>query len=221
MGSRLLGEWLANPLADRAGIEGRLDAVEEMLRDASLAVRRGEVHALMGANGAGKSTLVKILNGAIPPDAGTIAVGGRQMAIHSPMQARRAGIAYYPKLLVAAPFSPVTGVRFLAAPAGRDPNHGERDDGARAAQRHRRPVPLLTAGAELLGRDGELAALAAADAGEPSRARLLEEVLERQHVLSHGRRDSPGRWPCCRRACGSGRFGRRRPDAPPPRRGAA
>lgn len=29
--------------------------------------------------------------------------------------ARRAGIAYYPKLLVAVPFSPVTGVRFLAA----------------------------------------------------------------------------------------------------------
>src|SRR5207245_9561353 len=30
--------------------------------------------------------------------------------------AARAGIAYYPKLLVAVPFTPVTGVRFLAAP---------------------------------------------------------------------------------------------------------
>ena len=35
------------------------------LRGASLAVRPGEVHALMGANGAGKSTMVKILTGAI------------------------------------------------------------------------------------------------------------------------------------------------------------
>src|SRR5256712_6479949 len=33
--------------------------------------------------------------------------------------AARAGIAYYPKLLVAAPFTPVTGERFLAGDAGR------------------------------------------------------------------------------------------------------
>ena len=37
------------------------------LRNASLSLLPGEVHALMGANGAGKSTLVKILTGAIRP----------------------------------------------------------------------------------------------------------------------------------------------------------
>jgi ribose transport system ATP-binding protein len=79
-------------LLETAGIAKNYGAVKA-LRDASLSVRRGEVHALMGANGAGKSTLVKILNGAIRPDAGTIAVGGTQRAIHSPAQARRAGIA--------------------------------------------------------------------------------------------------------------------------------
>ena len=62
------------------------------LRSASLAVRPGEVHALMGANGAGKSTLVKILTGAVRPDAGTIAVRGRSATVHSPGEARRGGL---------------------------------------------------------------------------------------------------------------------------------
>ncbi|MDQ2674613.1 MAG: sugar ABC transporter ATP-binding protein, partial [Chloroflexota bacterium] len=62
------------------------------LRGASLAVRPGEIHALMGANGAGKSTFVKILTGAVRPDAGTIVVGGRRWVQHSPADARRHGI---------------------------------------------------------------------------------------------------------------------------------
>jgi ribose transport system ATP-binding protein len=62
------------------------------LRSASLSVRPGEVHALMGANGAGKSTLVKILTGAVRPDAGTISVRGRTLAVHNPAEARRGGI---------------------------------------------------------------------------------------------------------------------------------
>ncbi len=62
------------------------------LRSASLAVRPGEVHALMGANGAGKSTLVKILTGAVRPDAGRIAVRGHERTAHSPADARRSGL---------------------------------------------------------------------------------------------------------------------------------
>jgi ribose transport system ATP-binding protein len=62
------------------------------LRSASLSVRPGEVHALMGANGAGKSTLVKILTGAIRPDAGRIAVRGRERVVHSPAEARNGGL---------------------------------------------------------------------------------------------------------------------------------
>ena len=64
-------------LLEATGVSKTYGAVVA-LRSASLAVRPGEVHALMGANGAGKSTLVKILTGAVRPDAGTIAIRGRE-----------------------------------------------------------------------------------------------------------------------------------------------
>jgi ribose transport system ATP-binding protein len=62
------------------------------LKSASLDVRPGEVHALMGANGAGKSTLVKILTGAVRPDSGRILVRGRERVTHSPGDARKHGV---------------------------------------------------------------------------------------------------------------------------------
>ena len=62
------------------------------LNAASLRVRPGEAHALMGANGAGKSTLIKVLTGAVRPDGGTITVRGRDRSVHSPAEARRGGL---------------------------------------------------------------------------------------------------------------------------------
>jgi ribose transport system ATP-binding protein len=78
-------------LLEATGVSKAYGAVVA-LRSASLAVRPGEVHALMGANGAGKSTLVKILTGAVRPDAGRIAVRGRERTVHSPAEARHGGI---------------------------------------------------------------------------------------------------------------------------------
>ena len=63
------------------------------LRGASIAVRPGEVHALLGANGAGKSTLIKILTGTVRPDSGTFRVGGIDRTIRSAADARAAGLA--------------------------------------------------------------------------------------------------------------------------------
>jgi ribose transport system ATP-binding protein len=63
------------------------------LRSVDMTVRRGEIHALLGANGAGKSTLVKILAGVQPADAGEMMVDGQPMRFRSPANAISAGIA--------------------------------------------------------------------------------------------------------------------------------
>lgn len=81
----------AGLLLDATGIAKHYGAVVA-LRSASLAVRPGEIHALMGANGAGKSTLVKILTGAVRPDGGTILVRNRSFSARSPAEARSGGI---------------------------------------------------------------------------------------------------------------------------------
>ena len=48
----------------------------QVLKEVSLEVRRGSVHALAGENGAGKSTLMKIVTGLLKADAGTILFDG-------------------------------------------------------------------------------------------------------------------------------------------------
>jgi simple sugar transport system ATP-binding protein len=61
-------------------------------RGIDLTVMPGEIHAVLGENGAGKSTLMKIIYGAVKPDAGTIEWEGRQVTIANPARARRLGI---------------------------------------------------------------------------------------------------------------------------------
>jgi ribose transport system ATP-binding protein len=78
-------------LLEAAGVAKNYGAVAA-LRDASLAIRPGEIHALMGANGAGKSTLVKVLTGAVRPDRGSVLLRGQPRMAHSPAEARRSGM---------------------------------------------------------------------------------------------------------------------------------
>ncbi len=63
------------------------------LNNVSFDLFRGEVHALVGENGAGKSTLMKILSGAIQPDAGEVLLDGERVAVHSPSNAQHLGIS--------------------------------------------------------------------------------------------------------------------------------
>jgi energy-coupling factor transport system ATP-binding protein len=48
----------------------------DVLQGANLEIRDGEFLAIMGENGAGKTTLVKMFNGLLKPDKGTITVDG-------------------------------------------------------------------------------------------------------------------------------------------------
>ncbi len=80
----------------------------QALRHVSVALHQGEIRCLVGANGSGKSTLIKIIAGALKPDAGVIAIGDRQFTHLEPIEAIRQGIqviyqdfSLFPNLTVA------------------------------------------------------------------------------------------------------------------------
>jgi rhamnose transport system ATP-binding protein len=71
----------------------------EVLHHVSLALRPGEVHALLGENGAGKSTLVKVITGVHQPDSGDIYLDGNEVHFRDTWETRQAGItAIYQEL---------------------------------------------------------------------------------------------------------------------------
>lgn len=63
-----------------------------VLNDINFILRKGEIHALLGANGAGKSTLIKILSGAHQKDSGTIKINNKVVNIENPAHAQTLGI---------------------------------------------------------------------------------------------------------------------------------
>ena len=61
-------------------------------RGATLQVRAGEIHALVGENGAGKSTLMRILSGLYPPDEGVVRINGQDVTGWNTATAIEAGV---------------------------------------------------------------------------------------------------------------------------------
>jgi len=82
-----------------------------------LSVNEGEICGLIGQNGAGKSTLMSVLSGALQPDAGEMWIDGRSFAPHSPLDARRAGVAMiYQELSLAPHLSVMENIMMGAEP---------------------------------------------------------------------------------------------------------
>ncbi|MDZ7799614.1 MAG: sugar ABC transporter ATP-binding protein [Trueperaceae bacterium] len=94
------------------GASKRFDG-EVALEDASLEVRAGEVHALMGENGAGKSTLIKLLAGVETPDAMQLEVLGRPEHVGGPGDAGRLGLRFIHQELNVVPALSVAENIFL------------------------------------------------------------------------------------------------------------
>jgi general nucleoside transport system ATP-binding protein len=82
-------------MTPRLALQGITKAYPAVLANdaVSLAVQPGEIHAVLGENGAGKSTLMKIIYGAVQPDAGSIVFDGQAVTIKNPVDARALGIA--------------------------------------------------------------------------------------------------------------------------------
>jgi len=74
----------------------------EALRDVSIELIPGRIHALLGENGAGKSTLINLLSGTLTSDRGEILIDGNAVAL-KPRDARRLGVAVVQQELSLAP----------------------------------------------------------------------------------------------------------------------
>lgn len=83
---------MSTPLLELRNISKSF-AMTAALSDMSIAIRAGEVHAIVGENGAGKSTLIKIMTGVYQPDTGSILIDGSETQIRSTQDAQIHGIA--------------------------------------------------------------------------------------------------------------------------------
>jgi rhamnose transport system ATP-binding protein len=152
-------------VSKRFGVVQALDRV-------SLAVERGEVHALVGENGAGKSTLTRIIGGAEKADSGQIRFEGAAVNLSSPAAALSAGVGVVYQHLNLSVELTVAGNLFL----GREPRRrlGGVDDrtmngrAVKLLQRLGATFPPEALVGELSSSDRQLAEIARALSNEPT-----------------------------------------------------
>lgn len=91
----------------------------QALRDADLAVNRGEIHAIVGENGAGKSTMGKAIAGAIPLDSGELLLDGSPARFAAPRDALAHGVTMIAQEISLVPARTVIDNVFLGREPGR------------------------------------------------------------------------------------------------------
>ena len=92
----------------------------QALKDLSIEFCEGEIHSIMGENGAGKSTMIKIISGAIQPDAngGSMEVDGDTVRHMTPAAAREKGISVIYQEFTLVPTMSVVENIFLGEKVG-------------------------------------------------------------------------------------------------------
>jgi ABC-type sugar transport system ATPase subunit len=158
------------------GIRKRFGGVTA-LAGVDFALEAGSVHALLGENGAGKSTLVRILAGALAPDAGKLTLDNAPVTFASTREAAGRGVAVVSQELNVFPDLDVLANLFLT----REPRRGVLVNRAEMARRAA-PVlaelefdrPLRTILGELTLAERQLVEIARALLGEP-KVLILDE----------------------------------------------
>ncbi|MCM1026812.1 MAG: ABC transporter ATP-binding protein [Roseburia sp.] len=78
-------------LVEIAGLTKSYDARNLAVNNISLTLPRGKIVGLLGPNGSGKTTLIKMLNGLLTPDSGSIRINGQPVGVET-----KAKVAYLP-----------------------------------------------------------------------------------------------------------------------------
>jgi lipopolysaccharide export system ATP-binding protein len=103
--NKLSAESQAQDAAEKARLNGTLIArglsktygTRQVVRSASLVVRRGEAVGLLGPNGAGKTTCFYMITGLVPVDEGHILVDGNDVTSMPMYRRARLGVGYLPQ----------------------------------------------------------------------------------------------------------------------------
>ncbi len=131
-------------MLEARGISKRYGGVAA-LREAELVLRPGSAHALLGENGAGKSTLVKVIAGAVRPDAGVLRLDGEEVSFSSTADAAEHGVGIVSQELNLFPDLDILANLFPM----REPRRGPFVDRAAMASRARPVLAELGLGVSL------------------------------------------------------------------------
>ena len=110
---------MSEPILELTGVNKSFGPVH-VLHDVDIAVRAGEVTALVGDNGAGKSTLVKCIAGIHPMDSGQVSFQGNPVDIRGPRDAADLGIEVVYQDLALAENLDIVQNMFLGRERGSD-----------------------------------------------------------------------------------------------------